>query len=419
MTVKVIHAADLHLDSPFKGLRLLPAPVAGLLEGATLKALSRIIDIALREEVDAVVFAGDLSDRKDRSIRARLHLSRELGRLHERGIPSFVVHGNHDPLSDDPGGVKLPASTHVFGATWEEREVRRDGRLRLRVQGVSYPEAVLTENLARRFSRQGSEPTLGLLHANVGGEASGHANYAPCTLEDLAAADLDYWALGHVHTRAGYPLRSGGLAVYPGNPQGRHINEPGPRGCVLVELDEERRRAPRHQFFACDAVRWHRLELDIAPLSDLDALVEAIAAAFVRAASDAPAHVEGHLARVVLTGRGALHRQLGSRDDRRDLEEAVQRQFAQRPWGLESISVDTLPDLELDLLEKAGGLAGELAAHVHGPVDELVLTQLLAPSDLEALQKALRKAGLPVLDLPALVSRAALKALELIVEEEP
>ena len=96
------------------------------------------------------------------------------------------------------------------------------------------------------FSRLGevdeSAFTIGLLHANVGGNTD-HALYAPCSLEDLAQSGIDYWALGHVHTRQVLRERTP-TVVYPGNPQGRHPNETGARGVYLVEVDDYRQRRP-------------------------------------------------------------------------------------------------------------------------------------------------------------------------------
>ena len=94
------------------------------------------------------------------------------------------------------------------------------------VYGVSYPTREVRHNLVSKLGLVAGGPfTVGLLHANVGSD-TGHEAYAPCTLEDLERAGIDYWALGHVHTRA--VMRAHGPAVvYPGNPQGRHVNEAG------------------------------------------------------------------------------------------------------------------------------------------------------------------------------------------------
>ena len=188
-----IHAADLHLDSPFRGLSAHGA-LKDKLHEATFAALSRIVDLAISEKASFVVLAGDLFDERDRSVRARLRLRDALVRLHEAGIQSFIVHGNHDPLSGDTRALKLPSSVKVFSEKWEEASVLRDGEVLCRVQGVSYPREKVTEDLSRHFGRKGPEFTVGLLHCNVGGDLT-HANYAPCTVEDLGNRDLDYWAL--------------------------------------------------------------------------------------------------------------------------------------------------------------------------------------------------------------------------------
>src|SRR5262249_9605981 len=264
---KFVHAADLHLDSPFRAVSA-DAPLAEQFRRATLKAFSRIVDLCLRERVRFLVIAGDLFDQKDRSVRARLALRKELFRLDAAGISTFIVHGNHDPLSDDVGSMAFPPSVKVFGACWDEALVLEEGRILCRVQGISYPHERVTEDLSPAFRRQGPEFTLGVLHANLGRNTE-HENYAPCTIEGLASRDLDYWALGHVHTRSEHPLPGAGIAVYPGNPQGRHIRELDERGCVLVEVNES---ATDRRFFPMDAIRWHRIQVPLTAIKSLEGL---------------------------------------------------------------------------------------------------------------------------------------------------
>src|SRR5919198_5942183 len=127
MDFRFVHAADLHLDSPFKGLEL-DDRLRAVFERATFCALGRIVDLCLREGAAFLVLAGDLFDAKDRSVRARLGLARELSRLDASGIPTFVVHGNHDPLGTIRPGTGLPPLVKVFGPEWEEVELRREGQ---------------------------------------------------------------------------------------------------------------------------------------------------------------------------------------------------------------------------------------------------------------------------------------------------
>jgi DNA repair exonuclease SbcCD nuclease subunit len=416
MRFKFVHAADLHLDTPFRGISA-DSALAGTFQQATFRAFSRVVDLCLREHVAFLLLAGDLFDAKDRSVRARLALRRELERLDAAGIQTFIVHGNHDPLSGDTGALGLPGSVKVFGSEWEEVEVRREGRLLCRVQGISYPEVEVRENLSARFRRTAPDFTVGLLHANLGG-LEGHANYAPCTVEDLSARGLDYWALGHVHTRAEYALAGGAVAVYPGNPQGRHVNEPGERGCVLVEVEEGK---TRRRFVPVDRVRWHRLEVALTGLGALDALVGAV---MEQVDASCPEELDGHAVRLTLTGRGPLHRELSRPDALGQLEADLREQLARRhpPVLLESLRDASRPELDLETVRLAGGFAGTLLAEAEAlEADPEALAALWAEdAELRALSQRLRRLGVDALESPRpeLVERAGLQVVEQLHEED-
>ncbi|HSP81950.1 MAG TPA: DNA repair exonuclease [Myxococcaceae bacterium] len=416
MRFKFVHAADLHLDTPFRGV---PAET-GLLstfQQATFRAFSRIVDVCLRERVAFLLLAGDLFDARDRSVRARLALRRELERLDAAGILTFIVHGNHDPLSGDTGALGLPGSVKVFGADWEEVEVSREGRLLCRVQGVSYPETEVREDLSARFRRTGPEFTVGLLHANLGG-AEGHANYAPCTVEGLDARGLDYWALGHVHTRAEYLLPGGSVAVYPGNPQGRHVGEPGERGCVLVEVEEGR---SWRRFVPVDRVRWHRLELSLSGPGSLDALAASLAE---RVDACCAEELDGHAVRLTLTGRGPLHRELSRPEALSQLEADWREQLARRhpPVLLESLRDASRPELELEAVRLAGGFAGTLLAEAESlAADPAALASLWAEdAELRSLGLRLKRLGVDALAAPRpeLLEQAGLQLVEQLHDDD-
>ena len=96
-TVKFVHCADLHLDTPFRGLSDVAPDVGRALNEATFQSWTNIVDLAIREGVDFVVIAGDVYDSSDRSLRAQFRFRDGLKRLSDHGIPSFVAFGNHDP----------------------------------------------------------------------------------------------------------------------------------------------------------------------------------------------------------------------------------------------------------------------------------------------------------------------------------
>lgn len=410
MNFKFVHAADLHLDSPLSGLN--PPPwLERTVREATFTAFRRIVDVCLREQVLFLALAGDLFEQEDRSVRARLFLREQFQRLDRAGIRTFIVHGNHDPLG--PGtDAKLPGSVVVFGPSWSEVALERDGRTVARVQGISYPRREVHEDLSRHFHRVGPEPTIGVLHANLGA-SDGHANYAPTTVADLAARQLDYWALGHVHTRAEHPLPGGGTAAYPGNPQGRHPNETGPRGCLLVEVED---RKVSTRFVPVDAVRWERLEVDIGGAANVEALAEALDAALDAVQAG---EAEASAVRVSLTGRGPLHAAL-THEAVCELAEDLRRRLSEgrRPLLIESVVARTRPALDLDAVRTLGGLP---AAVWDLREDPEVLALALGLEELKALEARLRQHRLPGLrEQGAGLQRAAAeRALALLVGEGP
>ena len=302
--LRFVHAADLHLDSPFKGLRAVaPEHVADVLHDATFRAYENIIELCIAEKVDALLVAGDIYDSGDRSLRAQRKFIDGLNRLHDAGIRSFVCHGNHDPLDGWEARLEYPPTCHRFGSEFEAIPVFEADPGRAIVHGISYPRRDITENLVGRLGSIDQGPfSIGLLHTNVG-NIPGHDLYAPCSLDDLCRTGIDYWALGHIHTRQVLHDREP-TVVYPGNPQGRHVNETGARGVYLVEVQDSGRVDPR--FIAVDSIRWEQLEVDIGEMTTEQALLDALHDSVERTQSNA--NGRSVIARVTLVGRGVVNR---------------------------------------------------------------------------------------------------------------
>ncbi|GAH49465.1 unnamed protein product, partial [marine sediment metagenome] len=197
-----VHAADLHLDSPFVGIQDVDEEIAERLREATFSTFRHIVDLCVEREVDFVLVAGDIYDSGDRSLRAQIRFRDGLRRLSAAGIPAFVVHGNHDPLDRWSATLQWPEDAHIFGGKTVTRvPVEAEGDMIATVYGISYPTQEVRRNLATEFRRDEKDVyAIGLLHCNVG-ENTGHEPYAPCSVEDLVRAGMDYWALGHVHNR--------------------------------------------------------------------------------------------------------------------------------------------------------------------------------------------------------------------------
>ncbi|MCI0879628.1 MAG: DNA repair exonuclease [Chloroflexi bacterium] len=300
--IRFVHAADLHLDSPFGGLRSIAPEIAETLYQATFDAYDNIIELCIKEQADALLVAGDIFDSADRSLRAQLKFVDGLNRLEKAGIRSFICHGNHDPLNGWEAQLTFPEGCHRFGAAVERVPIFQNEPGRAAVYGISYPQREVSDNLARQFVAAGSEQfSIGLLHANVDNNAD-HEAYAPCTIRDLEDTGMDYWALGHVHTRQ--VLREANpTVVYPGNPQGRHPNEPDARGVYIVDVDDAGR--VRLEFRAVDVVRWATLEIDISELETDQSLFDKIDHEIAQCQDNADGR--DIIFRLVLNGRGPLH----------------------------------------------------------------------------------------------------------------
>ena len=274
-----VHAADLHLDSPFRMLTGAAPEQAEMLRRATFDAYDGIVDLCIEQRVDALLVAGDIFDSSDNRLGAQLRFRDGLLRLAQHGIRAFVCHGNHDPLNGWRAGLDWPAEAHRFGEVPSALPLRPDDPSSPLVYGVSYPVRDVSVNLIPLFPpRDAARPAIGLLHANVGG-IPGYENYAPCSLADLTATGYDYWALGHVHTRQilRAPAEGSPVVVYPGNSQGRQPNERGARGVYLVEMDE-RGVVTDLSFRAVDVVRWSLIECSVEDIEHDQDLLDALEA---------------------------------------------------------------------------------------------------------------------------------------------
>ncbi len=255
MKFSFIHAADLHLDTPFVGLTTLPSVIREQMKESTFAAYDQLIRLCLDKQVDFLVLSGDIFNSKERSLRAQLAFQRGLESLSQAGIFVYVIHGNHDPLDGYRARLRWPKQVHFFsGEKVEAVPFFKQGKEVARIYGMSYATGQITDNLARYYVKDGhSSYAIGILHTNVGGNAM-HGNYAPCSLQDLLSSRMDYWALGHIHTRQVIKMENPAI-VYPGNIQGRSWKETGEKGCYYVEVNDDQNQTML-SFYPLDQVRW-------------------------------------------------------------------------------------------------------------------------------------------------------------------
>ncbi|MCY3759444.1 MAG: DNA repair exonuclease [Acidobacteria bacterium] len=420
MRIRFVHAADLHLDSPFTGLKAAaPENVASALVNATFDAYENIINLCISEEVDALLVAGDVYDGADRSLRAQLKFVEGLNKLDAQGVRSFVCHGNHDPLDGWQARLDYPPGCIRFGLDWEAVPVFEDPN-RAIIHGISYPKRDVTENLASRLGKVEPSPfSIGLLHANVSNDPN-HAAYAPCSLDDLAQSGVDYWALGHVHTRQVLSEREPAV-VYTGNPQGRHPNESGPRGVYLVEVDDGGNVGL--DFRPMDTVRWVRLDSDIGAFETEQDLLDALHKGMQVLRDDADG--KSVVVHITLTGRGELNRTLRRSNMIEDLVEEINREWAEgSPFAwCERIEDESASPFDREArLRGSDFLAEVLRTADRAKTDPQLLTRF-APwlSDLyqhHRFRRYLPDSALDEEEIAALVEDAEAMAVELLAEDD-
>ena len=299
-----LHCADLHIDSPLRGLEADPDAPADRIRRATRDAFIALVDYAIEERVAFVLAAGDLYDGNWHDWRTGQFLVSQVGRLSRADIPFIAIRGNHDAESNMTRHLDLPRPAQLLSYT--RPETVRLSRWNVAIHGQSFRTREVTENLAATYPPPDPGTlNIGLLHTAVDGR-EGHAPYAPCTIEQLRNHGYDYWALGHVHKPD--VLSNNPWIVFPGNIQGRHAGEIGAKGAMLVTV-QNGRIVERPQFKVFDKVRWARIEVDLTEADNEDAALALIRARIASALADA----DGNLlaARIVMTGTTLAHAALG------------------------------------------------------------------------------------------------------------
>jgi DNA repair exonuclease SbcCD nuclease subunit len=331
--MRIIHAADIHLDSPLAGLAAKAGDRANELVGATRRALTAMVDYAIESEVALVLIAGDLYDGDWRDFSTGIFFMAEMARLERAGIWVAAIKGNHDAENHMTRSLRPPENVKIFRADRPETWTLED--LGLAVHGRSYPRRDVTDNIAIAYPD--AKPGLiniGLLHTAADGTL-GHAPYAPCTVADLAAKEYDYWALGHVHRRT--VLSEKPWIVFPGNLQGRHANETGAKGVTVLTVEDGAVVSAEH--VVLDVVRWARVAVDLSGCRDHDGALDRIREKI----SDAVAQADGRplAARLLLSGETPVHRMLAGDLERTNAECAVLAEQSGGDVWLERVVVET------------------------------------------------------------------------------
>lgn len=299
----VVHAADIHLDSPLRGLGRIGADYAQELRRSTRRALENLVGLTVRRKADLLVIAGDLYDGSWHDFSTGQFFIEQMVVLKDAGIPVVVVSGNHDAASQITRSLTLPSGIHLL-ATDKPQSITFD-HLGAVVHGQGYAVRDVQDNLAAAYPHAIPDLiNIGVLHTAATGSPD-HDTYAPCSAADLEALRYDYLALGHIHQR-GAVVDGEFPAYFSGNLQGRNPRETGAKGALLVELNPGSPAAIG--FEALDVARWDRIEIDADGIADRVALAEAARDRMRAAVRDAQGRTL--IVRVAITGTTKLAGQL-------------------------------------------------------------------------------------------------------------
>ncbi len=385
--MRFIHIADVHLDTAFAGRS---DDTRNRLRQASRDALARCVEVAIAEKVDAVLIAGDLFDGAQLSFASERFLLARLEELADADIQVVYATGNHDPGNAlRAGGLDWPRNVTVIDA---EEPVTvairgRDGDTAGFVAGAGHATGRVTTDLSQLLHPTPATPLpqVALLHTlvmSVAGSGT-HQRYAPSHLEHLRGAGFHYWALGHVHQCQ--QVSTDPPVHYSGNLQGRDPRETGPKGGLLVDLNDPAH--PMVEFREFSRVRWEHLAVgDIGGANTLDELVAEVVGAWERARSDDPGNEDTEwMVAVDLAGPSPLWRQLRDPEELETVADEVAVRLGALGCGVRARKVHS-PALVADHAGRQDvlGAALRLCAEVRGGGERLDLSDTdLAGFDAE------------------------------------
>ena len=227
--VKVLHCADLHFDTPFKELS---KEVSDTSKNELLEVFKKIIDLAIEENIEVLLIAGDVFDNLTVNKNTLFFISDQIKRI--KNIKVFISPGNHDPYNEKSfySMINWPENVYIFKGDMEFKEVKE---LNLIIWGAGFRNNYENETLLKSINVENNKINIMLLHGEITSFNSKN-EYNPIYINDIYKSNIDYIALGHRHKFSGILKEGMTTYAYSGCPQGRGFDEEGEKGVIIGEV---------------------------------------------------------------------------------------------------------------------------------------------------------------------------------------
>ena len=380
---RFIHAADIHIDSPLRGLESYPGAPTERLRNATREAFENLVQLAIDEAVAFVIIAGDLFDGQWKDMNTGIWTAGQFRRLERAGIPVCLIRGNHDAESKVRTGIRWPDNVHEFSVrkpqTFSAKKLGLPESISVAIHGQGFAKPDIQEDLAADYPDAVSGCfNIGVLHTSLTGDPA-HDRYAATTVEVLRNRGYDYWALGHIHIRSEPPLSETPFVAFSGNVQGRHIRETGPKGCLLVSVEDG--GIASTEFRETDTLRWHRATVSLDQTDGLSELYEKTRDALQECLDQGGGRFAA--VRIEISGACAAHREIvqpGIQDEVVSQIRDIANEWDDEIW-IEKVKLNTTAPINVEQLRQGHDLLGQFLRDVANLSDDTdQLSELIAES---------------------------------------
>ncbi len=222
--MKILHCADLHLESKINGIS---PEKSRIRREESLRTFERMCDFAENNGVRVVIIAGDMFDTEKVSLKAQ---ARILGAIADKKDVDFLyLSGNHDEQSFILKSENLPKNIKIFTDKWTQYSYEN-----IRICGVQ----INSLNAGVVYDQLKLDPknfNVVVMHGQTVSYVSDDADLV--SIPSLKNKNIDYLALGHIHSFSEGELDERGKYVYSGCLEGRGFDECGDKGFVLIDVN--------------------------------------------------------------------------------------------------------------------------------------------------------------------------------------